>query len=285
MMAKIINIHEQEELKGGWPLLDSQKGIYFLSHKQKGSSVYNMINAYKLEGQLKVENLFLSVQKVIERHSALRTYFTEQNDDVIQIIAEKSCPSYRVEHLDEDFSEPRARQYLREESHQNFDLSKAPLIRFSLVYFRNNTCLLIVTIHHIIGDHLSCNIVMEDIARYYNAYCKGDELNLEKPSQYHQYIQWRQSESEEKYKQFWKEELEGCPSITQLPYDFERGSDQTFDGQTYAFSLPNALSLKISDFCKNNKITPFMFFMSIYSLFLSKTDQRKRYCDRHPYIQ
>ncbi|NRS11098.1 condensation domain-containing protein, partial [Bacillus velezensis] len=93
--------------------------------------------------------------------------FVMTEEGAYQVIADEVF--YQVEYEETDsYSDADMEQFVRP-----FDIGKAPLMRFKVVKERNrNNYILLFDMHHIISDHQTLNLLIEDFSRLYN----GEEL-------------------------------------------------------------------------------------------------------------
>merc|ERR1739838_1198122 len=136
-------------------------------------------------------------QKMIERHSILRTSFHwEGLKKIVQIVhksvelpwEEKDWRSLlKVE------KEKSLETFLETDKQRGFNFSKAPLIRLILLY--------------------------KEVFEFYNAFSEGKELQLKQPPQFENYVTWLQKQNLLKAKDFWQETLKGFTNPTSIkPY-------------------------------------------------------------------
>jgi acyl-CoA synthetase (AMP-forming)/AMP-acid ligase II len=110
---------------------------------------------------------------VISRHEALRTVFDTSGspqvvDEVRFRLAVKS-----VEGLPEQAREAAARTLVQAEVKRSFDLVGVPLVRALLVRMSARDAVLALTIHHVIGDGASADILLREISLVYSAVRDG----------------------------------------------------------------------------------------------------------------
>src|SRR5262245_13010379 len=77
----------RRERQSGIPLSFAQQRLWLIDRLESGTIAYNVPFAVRLKGQLDVAAFERSINKVVERHEALRTTFVLEGDQPIQIIA------------------------------------------------------------------------------------------------------------------------------------------------------------------------------------------------------
>lgn len=259
---KIEKAPEQE----GYPLSSAQKRIYYNS-KMIGDEnlVYNMPGGIMVDEILDKEKVKSVFEKIIERHSILRTTFVIQDNDVVQKIKENiefDVPVYNntekeIQKVVDNFSKP-------------FELDKKPLIRAELHYIDNKKTLLLVESHHIVMDGTSLNNLIIEFERLYN----GE--NLKKiPVQYKDYAVWEnkfnESEAIEKYEEYWVNKFKNSEfSQLNLPYDYKISVNRSYKGNKISNIIDERKFRKIERYAKKIGASPYMLFISAFFILLYK---------------
>src|SRR5262249_46062190 len=108
------------------------------------------------------------------------------------------------------------RRMIEDERNTPFDLEREPLMRASLLRLAEEDHILLITMHHIITDGWSTEILVREAATLYEAFAAGRMSPLaELPFQYVDYAQWQLHELEgemlEQQLSYWKRQLAGIP--------------------------------------------------------------------------
>ncbi len=120
------------EKKSFYPVSSTQKRMYMVQKlSEQGSGTgYNLPVAIRLTGELKVEHLEDVLQRLVDRHEALRTSFTMSDGELVQVVHDH--PDWSMTRLDW-----RGRESVElSELIQPFDLERAPLFRATLIQRR-----------------------------------------------------------------------------------------------------------------------------------------------------
>ncbi|WEZ87158.1 non-ribosomal peptide synthetase [Pseudomonas sp. NyZ480] len=155
----------------------AQNRLWLLWQLAPQSAAYNIPAGLHLRGELDVAALEAAFQALVARHESLRTLFSEEGGQALQrILPERPFTLKRVD-LQGLSADDVAR--LREEEAQHpFDLTGDPLLRVTLVRLDDEDHQLWVTLHHIIADGWSLNILLDEFAKLYAAHCQGLQANL-----------------------------------------------------------------------------------------------------------
>jgi len=116
--------------------------------------------------------------------------------------------------------------FLGEERAHGFELSKAPLMRLTLVQLAEDTYQFVWSLHHLLLDGWSLPLLLQEVFQMYDAYCAGRELHLEASRPYGDYIAWLQQQNLSQAEAFWRQTLKGFTTPTIV--DFGRDHDSSF---------------------------------------------------------
>ncbi|MBG9480520.1 non-ribosomal peptide synthetase, partial [Lysinibacillus sphaericus] len=160
-----IPIPRAEE-KEYYAMSSAQKRTYLIQQMYPEGTMYNMRQALKLTGEVSVEDLRRALQEIVERHEILRTEFLMVNGETVQKVLETAEVPFEYEEASNRTDEEEMKLFVRA-----FDLSKAPPIR-ALFVKRDTYGLLMLNMHHIVGDGMSMATFMNEL----NALYKGEKL-------------------------------------------------------------------------------------------------------------
>lgn len=248
-----------------YPISAAQKRMFLLNEIEGNSTTYNLSGAVKVNGELNVQKVNDTVQRLIMRHESLRTSFRIVKKEVVQKIEEDAEPPVFFDEIEPEQVDQAIAGFFKP-----FELDKAPLFRIGLFKIKGKKeSVLIFEIHHIISDGVSIGITINEFMSLYQG-IKLPDLEL----QYKDYAYWQKDFSGSiRYndqKNFWKKEFAGEIPKLELPYDKARPMVQSFEGDASSIELPANLGAKINIFCTENKITPFAFFLGAINILLSK---------------
>jgi amino acid adenylation domain-containing protein len=176
------------------PLSMNQEHLWYLDRILPGTHFFNMPYVYQLSGKLNVEALQKALSEIIRRHEALRTVFKEIDGRPAQVIKDGSdiqlaVIDLRSESLDE--SSEKASGLMLEERQNPIDLTTGPLLRAKLIRLTDIESFLLLTLHHIISDHGSMQILQRELLSVYGSITAGVPLRLPEPSiQFADYAVW-----------------------------------------------------------------------------------------------
>src|SRR5689334_9607662 len=232
------------------PLSFAQRRLWFLDQLEPGGSAFNIASALRLSGKLNVPALERSVSELVRRHETLRTTFVTVDGEPVQVIA--PAQQVRISTLDLSELNDTERQqaierHVAEEAHQPFALNQDAPWRVRVLRLGEEDQVLLFTLHHIVSDAWSMNVLINEISALYEAYANGRESSLmELPIQYADYAvwqrEWLQGEVLEEQLGYWRKQLVGAPAVLELPTDRVRPAQQSHRGALLPLQLPAELA-------------------------------------------
>jgi amino acid adenylation domain-containing protein len=265
----------------GLPLSFAQQRLWLIDQLEPGNPAYNVPLAVRLQGDVVPDLLRRTFAEVVARHETLRTTFVSHQGRPVQMIASVERmvpPELAVTDLSlwpEAERQERALRLAREEARRPFDLARGPLLRLSLVRLAEREHLLLVTLHHIVSDGWSMGVLLREVVALYEAFSQGRPSPLPPlPLQYAAYAvrqrEQLQGEALDEQIAYWKSQLEGAPTVLELPTDRPRPAVQTFRGAARAVQLPASLSQAVSALGRREGATPFMVLLAAWGLLLGR---------------
>lgn len=259
------------------PLSFAQQRLWFLDQFQPGSTAYNMPLALRLTGQLDHRALERALNWIAERHEPLRTIFITSTGQPSQYIQPAQAVPLRVESLtlaaDEE-AEGAIRTWVQQQAYLPFDLANGPLARWVLLRVDAESHVLVLTIHHIIGDGWSISVIIRELLAAYTAFRLGQLPDApELPIQYADYAVWQRRRLEQEgvlaqQLEYWQIALQGAPPVLELPLDFPRPAQQTFNGARVRHNIDVELTRHLTNFCRDTGTTLFMTLLAAYYVLL-----------------
>ena len=178
-----------------FPASFAQQRLWFLDQLDPGKSVYNMLYALRLNSRLNVEALHQGLNEIVQRHESLRTTFTTEEGQPLQVIAAKlriELPIIDLSGFARTERDAEALRRAQRESESPFDLATGPLLRTKLLLLDEDEHVLLIAVHHIVSDGWSMGVFFRELAALYEAFSAGRSSPLpELPIQYADYAVWQ----------------------------------------------------------------------------------------------
>jgi amino acid adenylation domain-containing protein len=268
--------------EGAIPLSFAQERLWFLQQLEPESYAYVEPHAMRLVGPVQVEALEKSLNHIVQRHENLRTTFTSIQGVPRQVIVAAllvPLPIIDLTALPAGEQEAEMLRLFAESGRVIFDLSRGPLLCFSLLRLATDEHILLTTLHHIISDRASGNVFLHEMLTCYQAYSNEPDQQApsslpELPVQYADYVLWQrgwlQGEALEHYLRYWRQRLADAPPLLDLPTDFPRPALKSYRGAHFLFTLPSRLHQGLRTLSAREGATLFMTLLAAFQTLLMR---------------
>lgn len=258
------------------PLSFAQERLWFLNQLEPESPFYNCPAAVRLRGQLDVDAFERTLSEVLRRHEVLRTCFPLVDGRPAQIISPASpvkLPLLDLSALSGVDREIEACELASREARKPFNLTEGPLLRALLLRLSDNEHILLFSMHHIVSDGWSTNVLIREVAALYSAFCKGEPSPLpELPVQYADFSVWQrgwlQGKVWEEHLDYWKRQLGGKLPVLSLPTDFDRPVNAINPGGLEVSQLSPELTESLKKLSRQETVTLFMTLLAGFKTLL-----------------
>jgi amino acid adenylation domain-containing protein len=268
-----IPLSQQQEY---YDLSHAQRRLWVLNQFSESRIAYNVPSAYVFEGIVDVGALENAFRALIARHESLRTTFVSVGGTPRQQVhpAQESPFALRYEDLRQlaDRHE-RARELAVAEAQRPFDLGKGPLLRATILHLEDTTYAFLFTLHHIISDGWSMEVLVREVTQLYMGYASGTAPSLPPLRiQYKDYVAWQhgqlQGENLARLQAYWWAQLSGELPVLSLPSDHARPARKTYHGRVHMEPLGAELSEGLRQLGLRHGASLFMVLQSLATALL-----------------
>ncbi len=260
--------------RGASPQLSfAQERQWFIWRLDPHSAAYNIPVALRLKGPLRRDALQGALDLLVQRHETLRTTFVEHDGaprqvihPTLPIVIEERRPPVAGEDL---------KGLVETEAHRPFDLQRGPLLRVLLLPLATDECVLVLTLHHIIADGWSMQVLVDELIRVYAALRHDQPPALaELPIQYADFAawqrQWMDGGERERQLDYWVSRLGGEQPLLELPSDRPRPQQQSHRGRRIGIPLPAELAEALRRLAQAERGTLFMLLLASFQALLHR---------------
>ena len=260
----------------------AQQRLWFLDQFDPGNGVYNLPSVVRFTGRLDLQALESSLNAIIRRHEILRTTFSMQDGEPVQVV----MPPFELRPeltdltaLPAEMREAEAMRLAADEAMRPFDLSCGPLLRARAWRLAEDEYLFAVVFHHIISDGWSLGIFFRELGALYQAFATEQHAALPPLEiQYADYALWQQQQLQghrlAEHLAFWRQHLAGAPPLLELPTDFPRPAAQRYQGAQLSSLLPAALRDELQALSQREGVTLFMTLLAAFQTLLQRYTQQ-----------
>ncbi|WP_052007285.1 non-ribosomal peptide synthetase [Burkholderia paludis] len=262
------------------PLSFQQQRMWFLSRVGGAEAALHIPGLLRFDGALDRATLQRSLDALVARHDTLRTRFAEDDAGVPwqTVDAHAGVPLDVTDLRDTpaDTREARARALARDDANRPFDLGRAPLLRARAIVLADDCHWLALTMHHIVSDGWSGDILLRELGALYAAFARGDDPAALPPLPlgYADYALWQRDLAStgvfERQLAYWRERLGAQAARLPLATDRPRGAVQSFEGARLRFTLPAALSARLRALAQARDTTLFNVLLAVLHATLAR---------------
>lgn len=267
---------------GRLPLSFSQERIWFFHQLNPDSLAYNFQSTIRFRGLLDTGCLERSLTEIVRRHEIYRTTFENVEGQPTQCIhppAALSLPIVDLSEIAESEQQTMAGRWCEQEFQTHFDLTRLPLVRWTLLKFNQNDHVLVHMDHHLVHDGWSFNVFLREMVEIYSAFSADQPSPLpELPIQFADFAMWQrrslQGSAAEPQLAYWQRQLSGMPALLELPADHSRPKSQTYRGRAPRTELPLDLCRSLRRLSRQQGNTLFMTMFTGFVILIHRYTHR-----------
>ncbi|MBA2682308.1 MAG: AMP-binding protein, partial [Ktedonobacteraceae bacterium] len=268
------------------PLSFSQERVWFMHYLDPSNTSYHFQATLRFKGHLHVEAVERALNEIVRRHEIFRTSVQEIDGQPMQNIhafTPFTLPIIDIRDLPPELREARFSSLVQQESRRLFDLSCLPLVRWTLVQLDDQHYGLIHVEHHLVHDGWSLNVFLREFMALYQAFVSTDVSPLPEPAiQFADFVawhrQWMQSGVQEQQLHYWKQKLQGAPTLLKLPTDYPRPATQRFKGAAARVEMPKQLYLDLREVGNREGVTLYTVMLAAFCILMACYANQDDFC-------
>ncbi|AZM56541.1 non-ribosomal peptide synthetase [Streptomyces sp. WAC 01529] len=263
------------------PLSFAQRRLWFLDRFDGAKSIYNVPLTVRVTGELDMAALRDAFHRVVGRHESLRTVFPETDGAPRQHVLDPSEVSLDLAVVDLGGDPDRLTEALSEEAGAAFSLAEEIPLRVRAFRTGPRTHVLLVVMHHIVGDAWSLGVFGHDLSMAYAAALEGAEPEWSPlPVQYADYTLWQErvlgdesapDSTVSRQLAYWRSALDGLPDELNLPVDRARPALASHLGGTVDFQLSEELHQRLLALARTSQASLFMVLQAGLAVLLTRS--------------
>ncbi len=229
------------------PTTEAQREVFAAAEMGRDAScAYNESVSLELGGPLDRAALELSLERLVQRHEALRSTISLSGTRML-VVDQLSIPVRYTDlaELDDEARAERIADLATADMTTPFDLVRGPLFRFQLIRLRPDLHLMRITGHHVVCDGWSLGILMAELSTLYSAFVTHREALLPEADTYSSYAEatfdLAKSPEHARVERFWLDQFKGALPHIDLPTDRPRGRQRSYRGERIDRPLPPEL--------------------------------------------
>lgn len=252
------------------PLAPEQRRLWLMDRINPEPAAYNVIGALRVRGDLDLDLVRTALAAVVDRRDALRARLVEDEpgwhyeptaDLVLDVVQAEG-----------ELSDDQVMRFAREIGARPISLEKPPLLTAAILVAADakDHCL-VVSMHHIVSDLVSLDLVFRDFAQV----CSSGlgETTAEPAPSFAEYArraaatvagpQWNEDLA------YWRQLLADAPAEVRLPFRTRMAGPPSTRGNTRQTALGVDLTARIDELLRDRAATSAMFFIAATATVLS----------------
>ena len=272
-----------EQRQAGLPCSFNQEQMIAISMQPSGLA-YNQFFVFELAGMVNADMLQDSLDVLVSRHEALRTCFrmTPAGPQQLVLPAGK-CGVQLVERQQAATCSTKellalqgwAPEWLSamaaDERLVRYNMDEAPLMRAILVHQDGGKSYLLMCSHHSIMDGWSSRLFVSEMEAAHSLLQRGFSAETSpNPLQYVDFSQWQRSQLTSgawgPQVNYWREQLEGIPSLLELPTSKMRPTEPSGQAFNVPFVISGQLFSQMKSVSSNLRASPTMLLIAAFQV-------------------
>ena len=268
----------------GGRLSAQQERLWVAHHLDPLDPSHNLRSALRIRGPLDVGQLEASISRLVSRHAQLRARFRQlEGRPFVEIAPEVAIRARRAD-LRESRRQEGSRSAnwdsqiateIRQEAARPFDLEAGPPIRLALFALSDVEHIAVLTIHHIVCDRWSMELLLRELCELYDAALTHRTPRLpDLPATYQDFSTAQAGALDgaagEAMITFWRRELEGYQSVAILPPDRDPSAATHLAARRLSFTFAAGLSQRIDELARRHRATTFMVLLAAFGMLLRR---------------
>ncbi|WP_313920655.1 MupA/Atu3671 family FMN-dependent luciferase-like monooxygenase [Tahibacter sp.] len=251
--------------------------VHFMPNVAKSS--LTLANAAEFTGELDLGLLERSIQHVIDGHDCLRARFFLRGRSELVMHVDDSHPFQLVvvdcRHLSANEADATVQELIAQERSFVFDLAKGPLFRACAVQCAPRRHVLILSLHHIVGDAWAQSLVRQEISASYNSLKATGQFPVSQQSIHYRDFaywsaRWHQEDMLAGQLEFWRQKFDSLRGLRRFPTDFDNPLNCVGETGFLDLMLNQAQVDRLAATCTELRISVYTALLAAFKLSLYK---------------
>ncbi len=263
-----------------YPMSAGQQGLWMAWRLDPQSPIYNLYLVARLQDGVTLGRVRGLMQALADRHPVLRARFDWPEGDAPRQYVDDGF-RFEVQPVDgAGWTEAQVEAWIEREADRPFDLERGPVMRAALLEAHVAGAprrLLHWTVHHIVSDFLTQEVLIDDLEALIRADGAADAL--ERPALSHRdFVRWQADSmpAGDLARSWWRSQIAEWPPAAELPADLAAG-DGPYRPGAFEFAFDAELTATVRGFAKAQRVSVFQVLLAAYQVVLARYTGRARF--------
>lgn len=255
------------------PLSPAQERIWFFEQLDAPGArqAYLMPAIFEIDGPIDIPALQNAVQNIADLHPMLTGRIIDERTGPMHVRDRAVRPQLTVTRIENQSGDGIDRA--AEIAMRPFDLGSEPPLRLELLQLSGDRHILAIALHHIAGDGVSVDRLIQDLSHAYKSHLEGREPGFSNvPLDYSDITKWQmQRHAAPRGRaelEYWLTRLKGAPAVLKLPSDRPRPDFLGYSGGVETLQLDRRTADRLRRIAADQQTTMFAVMFALYSAFL-----------------
>ena len=254
----------------------AQQRLWFFEQANGGAYQHMLPLALRMRGRLSLVALTQAFARILERHEVLRTVVQLENGELVGVIQPPgNVPLCFVDltELPSSRRESVATRLVEDEPRHLFDLRASPYLRATVLRLSAQEHVLLITMHHLVGDGWSQGLLLRELSAFYSARIRDTAPSV--PTLALQYGDYAASQREllhdERFVRrlaYWTEHLADARTEIRLPVDRFGDMGPSRSASVVTLEVPVPLITAIHALGCEQRVTVFALVLASFAITL-----------------
>ncbi|MFB9569689.1 amino acid adenylation domain-containing protein, partial [Saccharopolyspora hordei] len=267
--SQVEQLEQSGPVRDVLPLAPLQEGLLFHAlYDDQAPDVYAVQEVFRVDGPLDAAALREAVAGLLRRHDNLRAAFRYEGlPQAVQVVPDEvELPWQEVDLSDVDDQLAEVERLTAADRARRFDLTRPPLLRFTLLRLSADEHRLVVTNHHILFDGWSMQTLLDELFAIYRS--AGAELGRVTP--YRDYLAWLSRQDRTASTAAWREALAGAE-----PTLLGAGGSAVVTPEQVLLDLPADFAERLQQWVRGRGLTLNTVVQGAFGLLLARNLDRE----------
>lgn len=254
-----------------YPLTQAQQRIVYTELQYPDTTALTISGTIQLSNQIDLDRLEAAIHYVLQTNDSFNIRITEVDGIIKQYIAPYEYEKIQFIDFDSISNDLIYEQWLEENNQIPINLYDNKLIQITTFKINHKYGYNLKT-HHAIADGISLGITINEITEQYNNLISGKNIDYITKQSYINYIsleeEYLKSLRFEKDKAYWNEKFKNSPNLVDIKVHNSKITSTV--AKRKKVYIPYKQYKDIQEFCKQQKLSTFSFFLGVLYIYLNK---------------